>query len=725
MRTGVLLLLLALLPGCSNQQVFYLSPLGNDAWSGRLASPNKNQTDGPFRTLHRAQKATLNAQGPVTVFLRDGLYAVDSTIRFTSSDGQGKNRPVCWSAFEHETPRLCGGKAIDDFEPVRDEKIRQRLPLPVRDRVLVCDLRSFGITRYNDPPQRISLYYRGERMQPARYPNQGWTHIGDVPQQGEKLFHPGDHKVIKFGLPAGRHFGRFHYDDDRPSLWQPADDIWMHGFWVWDWRDTYQKIRAIDTAKKLIYPAEPHHAYGYEKGQRYYYLNVLEELDSPGEWQLDVSNHRLYFLPPAQLHPGDVLLSTLDESMIEAVDGSHLTLKNLTLECANAAAIRIIGGEHNSITGCTIRNFSSDTAVVIRSGNHNRITGCTIHDVGGTALKLTGGDKRTLARGDNLAENNHIHRYGQMVHMFNTGIWLEGVGNAVRHNEIHDCPGSGIQYYGNDHLIEYNELYDLAHESGDVGGMNTGADYTDQGTMIRYNYVHHCHGRGEGGIRAIYLDLPGSNTTIYGNILYQVDIGVFFNSGRDNRVINNIFVECNPAVGIYLWPHQQYFQPNGPWKIVEKMHAVNYQQPPYRDKYPKLATYLDQDLGLPYGHEVSRNISCGGTFLDLSELIDQDRILVRDNLIADSLLLVLTKKWTPDYDPYHIGYAAVYDKKNAAAVQKLESNGNKVINGDPGFVDAANADFGLKPDSPAWKLGFEKIPIEEIGLKTERHRKKL
>ena len=96
-----------------------------------------------------------------------------------------------------------------------------------------------------------------------------------------------------------------------------------------------------------------------------------------------------------------------------------------------------------------------------------------------------------------------------------------------------------------------------------------------------------------------------------------------------------------------------------------------------------------------------------------------------NNLIADSLLLVLTKKWTPDYDPYHIGYAAVYDKKNAAAVQKLESNGNKVINGDPGFVDAANADFSLKPDSPAWKLGFEKIPIEEIGLKSGRHRKKL
>ena len=34
---------------------------------------------------------------------------------------------------------------------------------------------------------------------------------------------------------------------------------------------------------------------------------------------------------------------------------------------------------------------------------------------------------------------------------------------------------------------------------------------------------------------------------------------------------------------------------------------------------------------------------------------------------------------------------------------------------DPLFVDAANRDYRLRPDSPALKLGFKPIPIEKIG----------
>ena len=36
---------------------------------------------------------------------------------------------------------------------------------------------------------------------------------------------------------------------------------------------------------------------------------------------------------------------------------------------------------------------------------------------------------------------------------------------------------------------------------------------------------------------------------------------------------------------------------------------------------------------------------------------------------------------------------------------------------DPKFVDWQKDDFRLQPDSPSFKLGFEAIPVEKIGIR--------
>jgi hypothetical protein len=701
--------------------VFYVSAAGNDSWSG--TAPAVTRTGGPFATLTRAREAvrrSLLAGFNPSVLVRGGLYRVDTGLILDSLDSGTDEHPVTWGAFPGETVRFIGGRTLSGFNKITDPSVLKRIQPAFRDSLLVADLRGQGIRDFGTPPNHMNLFFRGARQQLARYPNRGWLSIAGVPLIENSILHQGDKKVIKDGLPAGRHSGMFAYDGDRPSRWASQRDIWMHGYWVWDWRDAYQKIDRIDTILHLVHPAPPHHGYGYQKGQRYCFLNVLEELDSPGEWALDSAKGLLYYWPPSPPGPEDVTVSLLKEPMVFLQGVSNVVFRGFTFESSRACAVKIRGGRNILVAGCFLRNIDNDTCLVVDGGTNNGVRSCDISDVGSTGIRIVGGDKASLEAGKNYAINNHISRYGQVTHAFNGGIYCQGVGNIIAHNRIHDAPFSGIQYYGNDHLIEYNDLFDLAHESGDVGGINTGGDYSDMGTVIRYNYIHDTHGYGEGGFRGIYLDLPGSNTRIFGNVLANVDIGVFFNSGRDNLVENNLFVNCHPSVNIYIWPHMSYFRPGGAWNIVEKLHALKYTEPPYSVRYPKLPSYLDStNLGMPYGHEVVRNVSLGGTWLDLSEEMDFSHVKVENNVVGDSLLLVLTRKWTPDYDPYHIGYAGTFTRRDSAIVNELRQRGN--ILADPGVMGPG--DLRLKESSPAWKVGFQPIPVEKIGLVVDEFRR--
>ena len=50
--------------------------------------------------------------------------------------------------------------------------------------------------------------------------------------------------------------------------------------------------------------------------------------------------------------------------------------------------------------------------------------------------------------------------------------------------------------------------------------------------------------------------------------------------------------------------------------------------------------------------------------------------------------------------------------------------GDNLVDPNPGFVDAANGNFQLREDSPAWKVGFQRIPMDRIGLIEDRYRAK-
>src|SRR5262249_22376330 len=107
--------------------VFYVSPGGNDAWSGKLAETNKDKTDGPFATIGKARDAirSLKAQGPltqpVTVFIHGGLYVLAESVVFTPEDSGTKECPITYAAYPGETPVLSGGRKITGWKKLTEE----------------------------------------------------------------------------------------------------------------------------------------------------------------------------------------------------------------------------------------------------------------------------------------------------------------------------------------------------------------------------------------------------------------------------------------------------------------------------------------------------------------------------------------------------------------------------------------------------------------------------
>jgi hypothetical protein len=85
------------------------------------------------------------------------------------------------------------------------------------------------------------------------------------------------------------------------------------------------------------------------------------------------------------------------------------------------------------------------------------------------------------------------------------------------------------------------------------------------------------------------------------------------------------------------------------------------------------------------------------------------------------MVLVFTKHWTPDYDPYHIGYSSTHTRGDSVVARQLIERGN--ILADPGLVDPRAGDFRPGAKSPAWKAGFQRIPIENIGLIVDEFRR--
>ena len=649
----------------------YVGPEGNDNWSGTLAEPNAAKSDGCFATLNRARneirkfkKSRSLPEGGIVVEIREGVYPLTTNFLLETEDSGTESSPIEWRARAGEVVRITGGAEVKNFRPVIDTEALRRIDESARQHVLQANLNELGVKNLgsaagpdDENHDRLELFFQDKVMTLARWPNEGSARIKDVDD---------DNAESKPGTARSSKLGRIVYEGERPNRWVQEKDVWLHGFWYWEWSDARLPIESIDIDRHVIALPAALQPKGFRQGQNFHAFNLLPELDSPGEWYHDRSTGILYFWPPAPIDQGKVVVSVAP-TLVFMHDISHVSFRGLIFEACQGTAILAKNVEHVQIIGCTIRN-TGRWAIDVR-GQNCRIAGCDLSELGYGGIHLTGGDRKSLTPGSLVIDNNHIHHYSRWKRMTKPALKINGVGNVASHNLIDNAPHQAIWWTGNDHVIEFNEVHSVCYEANDGGAIYAGEDWTERGTVIRHNYIHHLSGLGGRGCLGVYLDNMNSGTEITGNIFCRVQNSAnatksaVSTCGRDCTISNNIFVDCFPAVEVAS---------RGPvWfdRLKAKLEQMPYKDALWASRYPKLSTILDEEPMSPRGHVIARNICVGGVWASVTNAA-KPLVQFQDNLVGQ----------------------------------------------DPHFVDAGRGDFHLKEDSPAWGLGFKPIPLEKIGL---------
>jgi hypothetical protein len=430
------------------------------------------------------------------------------------------------------------------------------------------------------------------------------------------------------------------------------------------------------------------------RGARYYIDNVFEAIE-PGQWYLDRPQHRLYYMPrPDQDAKSLTLVAPCLETVVRVqgrperreyvrkVRFRGLTFSHNTYELPptdggdmQAAAdipggVVLRGAADCAIEDCTFRHLGTYGLELSEGCDQNLVAGCEFAELGAGGVKINGGDAyspRVLRATANVISDNEIHHIGQ-IYPSAVGVLLrEGNDNIIAHNHIHHTFYTGISMgwswgygpsasYGN--IVEYNHIHDIGQNMlSDLGGIYT-LGYSP-GTVIRNNLIHDVSMFGYGG-SGIYTDEGSSGILIEDNVVYRTSTcGYTLNYGRQNTIRNNIF-----ALG------------NG--------RQIG------RGRLEKHNSFV-----------MERNIFYYGA----GALISGRRIDAG--------------RFTLDYNLYYnfAGEPVQFGREQLTLAQWRQQSGQDMhsIVADPLFVDAANGNFALKPDSPALELGFQPIDISTVG----------
>lgn len=569
--------------------IIYVSNNGKDKNNGTISSP--------LLTLQEAvNKADKNG---CTIYVRGGRYHFSETLEIINK----KNITV--KPYENEKVYLDGGKVIPNerIKKLSDENIKNKIiNKEVLNDVYEADLSGLGIEfeKYTNigfdrctKASPTELFINAEPQSVVMYPKKD-----SAPYPLKTVFSGSAPSKCDFDIKKPV----IAFSEDRCSLWKNAKEASVTGIFCWSYAHDTIGIEKIDTENKTITLNSPHYFGITDKNFCHWrVLNILEEMSEKGEYYIDCENQKLYFIPSIDISDALIEVSSLGEPMIAMENSENITIDGFVIENSRYSAVYIEGGENCLVKNCTIRNIGTIgvqfgkgfqsyedgtisescppeekkpvlqkrklgafqvnlyhyAAMESEAGKNNGIDSCELYGIGSGGVILNGGKRKTLENAGNYVTNCKIYNANRLDKTYKAGIHVLGCGNRIANCEIFDMPGFAIYLHGNNHIIEYNNVYDSVKEVTDAGAFYMGRDVSEVGNILRYNYFHHLKPafNTSMGICAMYFDDYAVFNQVRGNYFSNIEDmkfgAVFWNRGCDTSVSNNVFFDCK----LPLRPH--------------------------------------------------------------------------------------------------------------------------------------------------------------------------
>ncbi len=552
----VLLLCLLAIACCTVLQAqvvvnVYVSPSGSNTGSG-------SSTASPV-SLARARtlvKSTANKANVCRVWLMDGVY---STFSLDTTDSRLATAPVTYSAVN---PKKAIFSPITPINPADLQSIPDSIKDRIVDSVAKTKVKQVSLAAYNlsnmNPwpklfgyPVNITattstrlqwpkIYQNTTPLPMAQYPNNDVMRMKSVVTNGAANSVPG---------------GSFKYRDDRAKYWKQAikDGLWLRGNWRVDWQMDFVKTDSVSLKDSIIYQT-----IGVQLGignkytrpagngkEPYVAVNLVEEIDTVGEWSINFNTKMLYIYPPDSGTLNMSSNSSTPSLKLDRVNNTHF--EGILFDGGAGDGIRLNKCNNIQIAGNEIAHVAG-YGVFVADGTNCTIRSNDLHDLGEGGVFIINSnftnDQKNLVPCNHKVVNNHIYNYANDVFLYAAAIdTRSAIGTYSAFNTIHGCEHVGVLFGGNNNVFEYNDISDVVKTYTDMGAFYTSEAMTERGNIIRHNYIHAMGYKGSG----LYADNSASGQQYNNNISAQCLLGSQNNFGYFNTFNSNIYFDNSMA----------------------------------------------------------------------------------------------------------------------------------------------------------------------------------